>query len=82
MAKKKSGTLPRFVEPKMKPTLYLRSEEIKIPKTVKGKLGKNVTLTVRAKVISQRLSRDIGRKQTESYDLEISKIKSSGRKKR
>lgn len=67
-------------EPRMKPTLYLRSEEIKIPKTVKGKLGKNVTLTVRAKVISQRLNRDIGRKQTESYDLEISRIKSSGRR--
>lgn len=80
MAKRKSRV---FVDaPRMKPTLYLRSDEIKIPKSVKGKIGKNVTLIVRAKVISQRLDKDIGKKQRESFDLEISKIKSSGKRKR
>lgn len=78
MGKKKSRVFADA--PRMRPTLYLRSDEIKIPKSVKGKIGKNVTLTVRAKVVSQRLNRDIGRKQTESYDLEISRIKSSGRR--
>lgn len=77
MAKKKARPIS---EPRMKPTLYLRSDEIKIPKTVKGKIGKKITLTVRAKVVGQRLSREVGRKQTESYDLEISKIKSTGRR--
>ena len=81
MGKRKSRMLaPEVYKPKT--TLYLRSEEIKIPKSVKGKIGKNVTLTIRAKVVSQRLNKEIGRKQTESFDLEISKIKSSGRKKR
>ena len=77
MAKKSRAVLS---EPRMKPTLYLRSDEIKIPKSVKGKIGQNVTLTVKAKVIGQRLNRDIGKKQTESYDLEIQRIKSSGRR--
>jgi len=61
---------------KMKPTLYLYSDSgLKIPESVKkSKLGKILSLLVKAKVISQRISQDIGRKQTESYDLEIERI--------
>jgi hypothetical protein len=65
-------------EPRMKPMLYLYSDEMKIPNSVKGRLGKSVTLSVKAKVVSQRLTKDVGRKQRETYDLEIQRIKSSG----
>lgn len=81
MAKKKSRTPTPEVH-KLKTTLYIHSDGIKIPKSVKGKVGKTVTLVVKGKVVSQRISKDIGKKQYESYDLEISKIKSSGRRKK
>jgi len=68
----------RYVEPRMKPTMYISSADFRIPKDIRGKVGKNVTLTVKGKIISQRLSREPNRKQIESYDLEISKIKSGG----
>ena len=82
MAKKKSRRPVLEAPYRPKTTLHIYSDGIKIPKAVKGKVGKSVTLIVKGKVVSQRLSKDIGRKQTESYDLEISKIKSSRRRKK
>lgn len=69
-----------LIEPRMKPMLYLYSDEMKIPKSVKGRLGKSVTLSVKAKVVSQRLTKDVGRKQRETYDLEIQRIRGTGRR--
>ena len=66
-------------EPRMKPMLYLYSDGIKIPEAMKGKLGKIITLTVKAKVVSQQLSQRTGEKKRESYDLEIQKIKSQSK---
>lgn len=57
--------------------LFLESRSgIKIPESLKGKLGKLVTLLVKAKVVDQRLSQHAGEKKRESYDLEIQEIKS------
>lgn len=60
---------------RMKPMLYLYSNEVRIPDWLKGKLGKIVTLTARAKVVGHQLSQRTGEKKRESYDLEIQKIK-------
>lgn len=62
-------------EPKTKPMLFLYSDEVKIPDSIKGRLGKLVTLLVKAKVTGYSLNKDIRRKQRESYSLEIQKIK-------
>jgi len=74
MAKKSKPVLEGPV--KMKPTLYLGSDSgVKVPESIKkSKLGKILSLVVKVKLISQRISQDIGRKQSESYDLEIQKI--------
>lgn len=75
MAKKKSKVVLE-APAKMKPTLYLYSGSgVKIPESVKkSKLGKTLNLRMKARVIGQHLTRDIGREQSESYELEIQKI--------
>ena len=73
---KKSKAVVSEAPYKPKTMLYLESASgIKIPESLKGKLGKLVTLLVKAKVVSQRLSQAAGEKRRESYDLEIQKIK-------
>jgi len=75
MAKKSKAVLEAPYKPKT--MLYLESASgIKIPDSLKGKLGKLVSLLVKARVVSQRLSQAAGEKKRESYDLEIQKIKS------
>lgn len=60
--------------------LYLESASgINIPEALKGKLGKLVNLSVKAKVVGQRLTQRAGEKKRENYDLEILKIKSSSK---
>lgn len=74
---KKSKTRVLEAPYKPKTMLYLESASgIKIPDSLKGKLGKLVSLLVKARIVSQRLSQAAGEKKRESYDLEIQKIKS------
>lgn len=67
--------MPKIKVERMKPRLYLYSDSgVKIPDFLKGKLGKIVELSIRAKVISERTSQEAGEGQRQSYDLEIQKI--------
>ena len=77
MAKRTKSTVGEYIP---KPTVYLNSQTIRIPNSIKNKVGKNVTLKINAKVISQRLNKELGKRQSESYDLEIRKIVSGRRK--
>jgi len=76
MAKSKAVSGP----PRMRPMLFLESDSgTKIPKALRGKLGKIVNLLVKSKVVSQRLSQHAGEKKRESYDLDVLKIKSTSK---
>lgn len=61
-------------EAKMKPMLYVYSNEVEIPEWIKGKLGKIVTLTTKAKLVSHQSTERTGEKKRESYDFEIQEI--------